>query len=191
MNWSGLQMEYKIQIIAFSAGVLIAFVTTFFAFKFAKRQENLKQKRIYNKALSIIDANLDWKLNQINRLDTIIVLLKESSIIEKEIIINKFPANFNSSMLQSSIEYLIEYKDCDDTLIRTLTFFLNHIEELNYQLDFSHANKTISTLSNSESIEKGIVEYFDIIKTDYIEKIIHEINFCKSIIREEKIKSER
>ena len=115
-------------------------------------------------------------------------MLKSASLIEKQIIIDDFPTKFESSILQKSIENLVDYKGSDEVLIKLLIFYLNHIEDLNYQLKFTSANKTISTLNNDDSIEQGIHDYFNSIKTEYLEKIKNEILICEKLITQEKNK---
>ena len=183
-----LNLEYTSQIIAMFSGALIAILSSYLTYRFSVNQEYAKDKRIYRKNLNIIDSNLDWQINQIDRLENSLSILHETSLKEGQITIDKFPTTFNIRILQNSINNLTEYKESDELLLRTLIFYLNHIEDFNYQLEFINANKIISTLKDEKRIEIGINDFFASLKKEYIEKLKYEIKLMKNFIIKEQMK---
>jgi hypothetical protein len=166
-----LQVEYKVQIIAIFSGAFIAILSAFIAYLFSIRQADKKEKCVYLKNLSIIDSNIDWQLNQITRLESSLLLLHKTSLSDGQISISEFPTTFNTKILQNSINNLTEYKESNETLLKTLIFYLNHIEDFNHQLEFENANTIITTLDDKDGVEAGINDFFASLKEDYIEKI--------------------
>ena len=188
MWWTKLDIEYKVQVVAILSGAFIAIFTTFLAYRYNRLQEQKSQKQLYFQTLDIIEATFDWQTGQLNRLSTSVKLLKESSLIDKKIIIDNLPVKLETSILLKTVDNLLPYKKSEKKLIKLLIVYINHIEELNYQLNFINANKTIETLKNEESIDDGINNFFDSIQTEYIDKIKKEIQICRQLINKEKNK---
>lgn len=182
MWWCNLDMEYKVQIIATLSGAFIAIITTFLAYRFNKLQEQTNSKQLYFQTLNITEANFDWHLGQLNRLSTSIDLLRESSLIDRKIVVDYLPVKLETSILLKIIDNLIPYKKGNKDLIKLLIVYVNHLEELNYQLKFDNANKTISALSEEQSINDGINDFFDAIQKEYIDKIKKEIQLSRQLI---------
>lgn len=188
MWWFKLDIQYRVQIIAILSGAFIAILTTFLAYRYNRLQEQKSQKQLYFQTLEIIEANFDWQIGQLSRLSTSIKLLKESSLIDKKIVIDNLPVKLETSILLKNIDNLIPYVKSEKKLIKLLIVYINHVEELNYQLNFINANKTIDTMKNEESIEKGINDFFGSIQTEYVDKIKMEIQICRQLIEIERKK---
>lgn len=172
----------KNQIIITSSGILIAIIASLSAHFLSIRKENKNSEVAYYKTFEIINANFDWHISQLSRLEISLLQIKETSLITKSIIIEEFPINLNSSIILSSINQLMKYKYSDEKLIKLLIFYSNHLEELNYQLKFASANETISKLDEND-IESGINEFFDSIQLEYIDKLKDEIEISRKIMK--------
>ena len=161
--------------------ILIAAFAAFFTYFLARYQDNQNAKEKYYKTFDIVEATLDWHTSQLRRLNDGLNHLRDASISEKYIIVDNFPVEFNSSIILSSVKELITYKKCDEKLIKLLVFYSNHLDELNYQIEFAPANKTIEKLKEEE-IEESIRDYFASIENDYIKELELEIKLCKGMM---------
>ena len=175
-------MDIKEQIILTASGILVAIIAAFLTYFLTRFQENKKSEKLYFKTFEIIDATFDWHLSQLNRLDKSLGYLEEASVKSRNIIIDKFPARFNSSIIQKSVENLISFKGCDEKLVKLLVFYSNHIEELNEQLDFSEIHNTMDKIELFEK-EESIRSFFSEIRTEYVEKLKTEIELSRKMMK--------
>ncbi len=110
MWWTKLDIEYKVQVVAILSGAFIAIFTTFLAYRYNRLQEQKSQKQLYFQTLDIVEATFDWQTGQLNRLSTSVKLLKESSLIDKKIIIDNLPVKLETSILLKTVDNLLPYK---------------------------------------------------------------------------------
>lgn len=158
------------ELIGSLGGLLIAILAAYLTYFFSEQHALKKEKDAYQGLLYTLHLELYWQKNHFVLLRKTLDKLKTASIEKQSFVLESSPMQFNVSIIETVLLKVIDYKYYDYKIVALLTSYLNQIRSINYFLDFKNAKELMHNLNNKQEIEQRIVDYFNVLNNDYIDK---------------------
>ncbi len=168
-------------------GSISAILAAYFTNFFAKLNQNKKDRRIYEGFLYSIHTELHWHLSQTSAFKNQLGELKRVSIDLNKFAVSKAPNSYDVRYLEYCRQRILEYEQFDHEIVALLSTFINLLNEINVNVDFTSASMILSS-NQDDNYSNHIRKYFEHIEKDNLDKISFTIPLLRSMI-EEKLKS--
>jgi hypothetical protein len=159
------------ELIGALGGAFIAILAALLTYLLSKRQVQKKEKRIYHGQLYILHVELYWHKNSLKLLSNSINELKNASMRDREILIENFPLTVDSAVIDASLKNIIEYKNFNHGIVALLVSYQNQLRNIIKALDFKNAKELLENKINEDQIVDSIQEYFDVLNSQYLDKV--------------------
>lgn len=177
---------------AFGAGIVAiisAYLSSYLTHKKAIERDlqaikkNLqKESSDYSGILSLIHTELNAHKSHLSLLINSLKKLKESSIENQIFVIDKLPMKFDLSIINNGLNLLHKFSNYDHRIMIFLVSYKNLIMGANTALEFNNANRLLSSQKNISNTGELIASYFNVLDTEYLNKIEPLISDIRKLI---------